>query len=213
MTDKEKKQGAGRGRKAVKKPARGGSAAAVSRVKRVKAPSKLSGTEKAVQTGRAGSALLKVEEKPSLERRPAGINGIVMPELPAEYGEDEFFLIPVEPRVVYASWEITEDSLSGAKGRLGVRFLEVTGEEQGEPKLRSFLDVDIPKRVGDAFFNIGIHGREIIAEIGSIGPDGQFKRILESRRVLIPSSLEEDDFSEGARLPGKNGYGSRRPDK
>lgn len=213
MTAKEKKQETGRGGKAAKKSAKVRSADAAPRTKRAKASSKPSGTQKTVRAGGAGSAFLEVEEKAPLGRRPAGISEIVTPELPEEYGEDEFFLIPVEPRVVYASWEITKDSLAGEKGRLGVRFLEVTGGKRGEPKLRSFLDVDIPKRVGDAFFNIGIHGREIIAEIGSVGPDGHFKRILGSRKVLIPSALGEDDFSEGARLPGKDGYGSRRPHK
>jgi hypothetical protein len=134
--------------------------------------------------------------------------------LPAEYGENEFFLIPVEPRVVYASWEITKESLPGKIGGLKVRFFEVTRGEDRRPNSRSFLDISISERVGEAFFKIGIHGREIIAEIGHLGPDGHFRPLLKSRKVLIPSSLTPDEIGPAEKeLLETGGYGSRPPEK
>ena len=144
--------------------------------------------------------------------RPPAIKEILT-ELPEEYGENEFFLIPVEPRVVYASWEITGDSLAGEEDDLEVRFFQVTGREDGESDTRAFLGIDISKRVGSAFFNVGIHGSEIIAEIGQIGADGHFRPLLRSGRVLVPTSLEPADFGEGLQLPETGSYGSRPPDR
>lgn len=146
-------------------------------------------------------------------KHPAAIREIVSPELPEEYGENEFFLIPVEPRVVYASWEITKDALPGEEDELEVRFFEVTKARYGEPDARAFLGIDISKRVGSAFFNVGIHGREIIAEIGHLGIDGHFTPLLRSRKVLIPTSLEADHPEKTSHLPDTGGYGSRPPDR
>jgi hypothetical protein len=149
--------------------------------------------------------------KSSGEERPMAIAEILPAELPEEYGENEFFLIPVEPRVVYASWEIAADSLPGEQGRLEVRFFDVTGVKTGGTDSRAFLDIPVRKRVGDAFFHVGIHGREVVAEIGRRGANGHFKPLLRSRRVLIPSSLDPDEFGTAAKLPDAGSYGSRPP--
>ncbi len=140
--------------------------------------------------------------------RPMAIEEILPAELPKEYGESEFFLIPVEPRVVYASWEIPS---GGGRGELEMRFFDVTGEKSGQTDSRPFLDIPVRKRVGEAFFNIGIHGREVVAEVGRRGADGHFKPLMRSRRVLIPSSLEPDAFGIAAKLPERGSYGSRPP--
>ncbi len=202
--------------------------------KKVKTAGKLPVGKKAVKSGPAVS---EKEKKPSVrasskraearrnslhqpetESHPGAghrtpIKEILSPELPEEYGENEFFLIPVEPRVVYASWEITKDSLPEKKGGLEVRFFEVTRGESGRSNTHVFLDIAVPKRVGDAFFNVGIHGREIVAEIGHRGADGHFRPLLRSRRVLIPSLLGHDELSMAAQSLETGIYGSRPPDK
>lgn len=158
-------------------------------------------------------AVMNRSAKSSLREYTAAIGEIVSPELPEEYGENEFFLIPVEPRVVYASWEITGDSLPAEKEGLEVRFFEVMPGEGGKSDIRAFLDIAIPERVGDGFFHVGIHGREMIAEIGYREADGTFIPVLRSRRVLIPSSLERDSYDTSAGTPRTESYGSRPPRK
>jgi Domain of unknown function (DUF4912) len=145
------------------------------------------------------------------EERPMAIEEILPAELPEEYGENEFFLIPVEPRVVYASWEIAAGSLPGEQGGLEVRFFDVTDGRTGEADSRAFLDIPVRKRVGDAFFRVGIHGREVVAEIGRRGANGHFRPLLRSRKVLIPSSLEPGVSGTDAELPETGSYGSRPP--
>ena len=150
----------------------------------------------------------------STDTSSVAISEIVSPALSEEYGENEFFLIPVEPRVVYASWEITEDFLPDRRGSLDVRFFEVIYGKRGRSHVRAFLDIAISGRVGEAFFDVGIDGREIVAEIGHLGADGHFRSLLRSRTVLVPSSLGagvESDMS-GESLQ-KDGYGSRPPDQ
>lgn len=144
--------------------------------------------------------------------RTAAIGEIVPPALPEEYGENEFFLIPVEPRVVYASWEILKDSLPRRKGRLAVRFFEVM-ETEGSSYDKAFLDIAISAGVGDAFFHVGIQGREIVAEIGHLGADGYFSPLLRSRKVLIPSSLESEEFDIFRKSPHADSCGSRPPER
>lgn len=139
--------------------------------------------------------------------------GLRPPELPRQYGENEFFLIPVEPCVVYANWEITRNSLPSDEGVLEVRFYEVTQGQDGVSNAQPFLYITVSNMVGDAFFSIPVQGREIIAEIGHRGVDGYFLPILRSRKVLIPSSLEYDESGMTAKLPETGSYGSRPPDK
>jgi hypothetical protein len=164
-------------------------------------------------TRKAETARQNLQTKKSSPAERSAIEKILPAELPREYGENQFFLIPVEPRVVYANWEITKSSMRGEQGGLEVRFFDMTRGKTGGTNSRAFLDISIPERVGDAFFHVGVHGREVIAEIGHRGADGSFKALLTSRKVLIPSAMESDEFGAAAKLPETGGYGSKPPEK
>ncbi len=104
------------------------------------------------------------------------------PSLPEEYGENDLFLIAVDPDIVYASWEIKRDNMP-RRGGIKMRFVDVTaGEGAG-----TFLDVALSERIGSGFFEIRMYGREIVAAIGN-ARGGRFVPIIRSHRVSIPET-------------------------
>ncbi len=162
------------------------------------------------RAGDRSNMLQKTEEvKSPAAARPMAIEELLPAELPQEYGESEFFLIPVEPHVVYASWEIPS---GGGQGELEMRFFDVTRGKTGGTDSRAFLNIAIRKKVGGAFFNVGVNGREVIAEIGHRGADGIFKPLLTSRKVLIPGALEYNEPAMAGKLSETDTYGSRPPE-
>jgi hypothetical protein len=107
--------------------------------------------------------------------------------LPEEYGENDLFLIVVNPDVVYASWEIKREDMP-RRGRIRMRFLDVTGNDFADDQGESFLDIALAARIGNGFFEIGMNGREVVAEIGNIRR-GRFVPIIRSHRVSFPMSF------------------------
>ncbi len=104
--------------------------------------------------------------------------------LPGEYGENDLFLIVVDPDVVYASWEIRREDLPGKRPALRMRLFDVTGTGPGG-RPAGFIEIYIPKRTGSGFFEIRMHGRDVMAEIGCL-KDGRFQPILMSNMVSFP---------------------------
>jgi hypothetical protein len=131
-------------------------------------------------------AALPARKEQALERSPVktAIKGSASPLLPQEYGENDIFLIVVDPDVVYASWEIRREDLPGQRRRLRMRLFDVTMTgPNGRPD--GFMDIDIPRRVGSGFFNIMMPGRDVVAEIGLL-KSGRFQPILRSNMVSFP---------------------------
>lgn len=133
---------------------------------------------------------------PSAKKKP----GKKIPELPEEYGENRLFLIVVDPNVVYAGWEIKKEDTPGKKGDLTLRIFDVTGT--GPESVSSYAGVDhrINSRVGSGFFEIRMHGREIIAEIGVNGKGRKYRVILRSGRVAMPELLTFDELGIAGKL-------------
>jgi hypothetical protein len=141
--------------------------------------------KKTIVEGIKNKAALPAGKKQDLERPPAKttIKGSASPLLPQEYGENDLFLIVVDPDVVYASWEITREDLPGRRD-LRMRFFDVTvSGPNGRPD--GFVDIGITGRVGSGFFNIMMSGRDIVAEIGIV-KDRRFQPILRSNMVSFP---------------------------
>ncbi len=113
--------------------------------------------------------------------------------LPEEYGENELLLMVVDPHTVYASWEITKDSLP-QKDDLTARIFDVTGVRSEVSPFDHFLEIGIDRRVGSGFFDIRMPGREVIMEIGLFEGEREFKAIVRSKRVSIPTLLTFDEL-------------------
>jgi hypothetical protein len=122
------------------------------------------------------------------ERNPPPVKtatkGSSSPLLPKEYGENDLFLIVVDPEVVYASWEIRRADLPERRRSLRMRLFDVTvSGPNGLPD--GFVDIGITGRVGSGFFNIMMPGRDVVAEIGIV-KGGRFRPILRSNMVSFP---------------------------
>jgi hypothetical protein len=148
--------------------------------------------KKTAVKGIKNKAALPAGEKRDLGRPPAKttIKGSARPLLPREYGENDFFLIVVDPDVVYASWEIKQEDLQGRR-RLRMRLFDVTATgPAGTPD--GFVDIGIPGRVGSGFFDIMMPGRDVVGEIGIL-KDGRFQPILRSNMVSFPVPMHYYD--------------------
>jgi hypothetical protein len=112
--------------------------------------------------------------------------------LPSGYGENDLFLIVVDPEVVYASWEIRPEDPRGRRRGLRMRLFDVTA---AGPNGRSddFVDIGIAGRVGSGFFNIMMPGRDVVAEVGVV-KSGTFQPILRSNMVSFPLPLLYCEF-------------------
>ncbi len=113
------------------------------------------------------------------------------PVLPQEYGENDLFLVAVDPHVVFASWEIKRDNMP-RRGGVKIRFFDVTGREYSCEGGAEILDSALAERVGSGFFEIRMNGREVVAAIGSVR-GGKFMPIIRSQRVFFPESFSSEE--------------------
>lgn len=132
------------------------------------------------------SAKLKIflpeEELPSEEAQRPAVSG-----LPGEYGENELLLMEVDPSVVFVSWEIKPDDISGKKGKLTLRVYDVTGMDFDGSHANRFFDISLRNRVGSRFIDIKMPGKDVIMEVGLLHPKGVFRAIKRSNRVSMPA--------------------------
>jgi hypothetical protein len=124
----------------------------------------------------------------------------VNPPLPEEYGENDLFLIAVDPDVVYASWEIRREDLP-ARQTLTMRLFDVTEAGPGGRPER-VMDIAISQRAGSGFFELKLHGRDVVAEIGPL-KEGRFRPVLRSNMVSFPVPIR--DHESGGSEPSEPG--------
>ncbi len=157
----------------------------------------------AVKKKTLNKAQQPAREKPAVNHPvvKTAIKANSRPLLPGEYGENDLFLIAVDPDVVYASWEIRREDLPGQRRGVKMRLFDITGTGPGCRPER-FIDIDIAKRVGNGLFEIRMHGRDVVAEIGHIR-DGRFMPILRSNMVSFPVPMH--DYESGAKEPPEPG--------
>lgn len=134
---------------------------------------------------------------PEEELPPEEAPQVTFPQLPEEYGENELLVMEVDPSIVFVSWEIKPEDISGEAGKLALRVYDVTGIDfDGTNANRSF-DISLRNRADSKFFDVKMQGREIIMEIGLVHPEGRFKALKRSNRVSMPAlqTLEEFDIA------------------
>ncbi len=148
-----------------------------------------------VKKKRAGDLKKTLREKISVRTEKPGKPKKIEEEirLPEEYGENELLLMVVDPHTVFASWEITKDSLP-QKDDLTARIFDVTGVISEVGPFDHFLEIGIDRRLGSGFFDIRMPGKEVIMEIGLFEGDREFKAIVRSKRVSIPTLLTFDEL-------------------
>jgi hypothetical protein len=175
--------------KATKKKAAGTPKKAHSPVKLKTARKKETGIVK--KTSKTAAAQEIVPARIRRTGKPVEIKRAM--QLPEEYGEDELLLMAVDTGTIFASWEITKDSLPQEGANLAARMYAMRGES-GSVSFDSFLDISIDQRVGNGFFDIAMPGRDVMMEMGFFMDGEDFKAIVRSQIVSIPSLLTFDEL-------------------
>jgi hypothetical protein len=130
-------------------------------------------------------------EEPAREEESQGVPSFKLPE---EYGENEILLIAVEPNIIFASWEINKADIVNMQGILNLRAYDVTCIDFDCSNEHCSIDLKIERGVGSDFFDIKMHGRDVLIEIGLLDASGQFNAIARSNTVSIPPLLVPDEF-------------------
>jgi hypothetical protein len=128
----------------------------------------------------------KVVAKPKKKILPKTIQPPMPWEaLPAEYGEDSITLMTVDPRKVFAYWEVREDALASYPGILNIRVYDVTGIDFDGTNANSYFDIAVNEAIGSWYIDVS-PAKEFIADIGVISPKGVFIIIARSNKVSTP---------------------------
>ncbi|MEW6675602.1 MAG: DUF4912 domain-containing protein [Nitrospirota bacterium] len=107
--------------------------------------------------------------------------------LPAEYGEDSITLMTVDPKKLFAYWEVGEDVLAKHSGVLNIRVYDVTGVDFDGMNANSYFDIAVNGGIGSWYIDVG-PAKEFVADIGIINPQGIFITIARSNKVSTPQA-------------------------
>ncbi len=116
-------------------------------------------------------------------------------EIPWGYGRDRVTAMPVDPDRLFAYWEVLDDSIAAARGRLGaggpgawlnLRVYDTTGRIFDGTNAHSFFDHRVERGDRQWFFPIGRPTSELIIEMGMLSHEGYFAKIARSGRVEFP---------------------------
>jgi len=114
--------------------------------------------------------------------------------LPEEYGPNSFFLIVVDPNVVFLDWEIASGAVPGDTLPLSARIYDVTGLEFDGSNAHGFVEIALDSLSGRGYCEIMMHGRDILAEIGFVDASGKFIALIRTARVSVPPLLYYDEL-------------------
>ncbi|HEY2729053.1 MAG TPA: DUF4912 domain-containing protein [Polyangia bacterium] len=123
--------------------------------------------------------------------------------IPWGYGGDRVTAMAVDPRHLYAYWEVTDDAIEAARKQLGgggpgawlnLRVYDITGRLFDGTNAHSYFDEGVGRDVRQWFFDVGKPSSTACVEIGLKSSEGYFVRIMRSGRV---------DFAREAPAPAE----------
>ncbi len=123
-------------------------------------------------------------------------------ELPLGYGEEKIALMPRDPYLAYAYWEMTpsrierEKSWFGWDGKLTVRIYDVTGVQFDGRNAVGYYDQEVTEFTGGWYFDLGRPAHSFLADLGLLSPDGRFLTIARSNFVTMPRDGISDVIDE-----------------
>lgn len=140
------------------------------------------------------------EPEPETGARSKFDLGSRAPERPAEhipwgYGQDRITIMPIDPRRLYAYWEVRDEAIGAARAALGrggrdawlnLRVYDVTGRIFDGTNAHSYFDVKVDRHTRQWFFDIGKPTSTHCVEIGLKSYEGYFAKIARSGRVDFP---------------------------
>ncbi|MFH1956964.1 MAG: translation initiation factor IF-2 N-terminal domain-containing protein [bacterium] len=126
---------------------------------------------------------VRLPKKPAPPRKVFVDTG---PSLPEGYGKDMFFILPKDPSVIFACWELNKK----IEGSMQIRVYEVTGGKD-----KTCFDISINPDANNWYIKVPWSGAKYRAELGVI-TNGRFIRLLSSNTILVPRAGISDDVDE-----------------
>ncbi|MDP2168737.1 MAG: DUF4912 domain-containing protein [Thermodesulfovibrionales bacterium] len=173
--------------------------AALKEAKKEEAPKKVFTPDKEAARGTEvkGRIREKAEEPPKLLENRPWVTHPVLPskEVPSGLGKDLITVLTLEPKRIFAYWEMTGEH----KGRLNIRVYDVTGA--GDPsEATGFFDIAAPAIIGSAYIDV-LADREYIVDIGIKTGKGFAARARSKRTSMPLHRPKKGKKAEGAVLP------------
>jgi uncharacterized protein len=115
--------------------------------------------------------------------------------IPWGYGQDRITIMPIDPRRLYAYWEVRDEAIAAARKALGpagrdawlnLRVYDISGRIFDGTNAHSYFDVKVDRHTRQWFFEIGKPTSTHCVEIGLKSHEGYFVKIMRSGRVDFP---------------------------
>lgn len=140
------------------------------------------------------------EPEPETGARSKFELGVQVPEPPVEhipwgYGQDRITAMVVDPRRMYAYWELRDDAIEAARAALGpagrgawlnLRVYDISGRIFDGTNAHGYFDVKVERHDRQWFFDIGKPTSTHCVEIGMRSSEGYFRKIARSGSVHFP---------------------------
>lgn len=148
--------------------------------------------DNANDTMRGESKKFEIEDKRAYLEPSYELVGEETYELPHAYGENRLTLLVQDPYWVHAYWEITSEAKQEYKVFDGnLLTLRVYHAENGDS-----FDIPLNELTRSWYFNVPQPANPYYAELGVINESGDFKTIIKSNTVNVPSDKPSPYFDE-----------------
>jgi uncharacterized protein len=115
--------------------------------------------------------------------------------IPWGYGQDRITILPIDPRRLYAYWEVRDESIAAARQALGkggrdawlnLRVYDITGRIFDGTNAHGYFDQKVDRDTRQWFFDINKPSSTHCVEVGMKSYEGYFVKIGRSGRVDFP---------------------------
>jgi len=120
-------------------------------------------------------------------------------DLPWSYGETELILMPVDPFMIYASWDFSRkdwEAVSDRKRPVVLRVYDVTMIRFNGINAHAYFDVPVALESQSWYIPIWSAEKSLCAELGWLNPDAKFRRIVRSNVIETPRAGVSSDATE-----------------
>ncbi len=149
--------------------------------------------------------------------------------IPWGYGDNRITAMAIDPDRLYCYWEVTDDAIEEARGRLGpggptawlnLRVYDVTGRIFDGTNAHAYFDIRVERTDRQWFITLNKPTSTQVVEVGLKSYEGYFVKIARSHRVDMPRKAPappapvewltvrpESGEVEGAAAPGSHDGG------
>jgi len=127
-------------------------------------------------------------------------------ELPSSYGRTEAFLLPKDPGWLFMFWEITASTYDYIKSQNGydifdrsktiIRLHDVTDVNFDGLNSNAHFDTPVVFDAGSWYISAPSAGRNYVADLGIITPEGRFILLARSNSATLPTGRISDIIDE-----------------